>query len=66
MISCMLQRTNDEVHHIIKQTNPNFMKPTTLPPQDNDKEAASEIYIFIKAVSMATRNGKIWIKSTNA
>lgn len=52
MVSFMLQNTNDWVSLLPIERRKKNLQPTTLPPQDRDRKAASEVYKFLK-VSLA-------------
>lgn len=60
MVSFMLQSTNSGVSLFTLEHRKklNLKKRTTLSPQDRDRKAASEIYKFLKEVSLATARPK--------
>lgn len=59
MVSFILQSSNSAVSIFpLKNRKPNLEKRTTSSPRDRDRKAASDVYKFLKAVSLATPRQK--------
>lgn len=65
MVSFMLQNTNDEVSVLpLKRKKQNLQERSTLSSRDHNRKAVSDIYTFLKAVSL--RTPKLKAKGTSS